>query len=121
MALNFACATGLAKAASLSNRACDILGWKGRLLQGRGGADQGAEKGESHLPTCGGGTAGRPRGSPLHSGGPGLRRQGDRAGEPAGEPDPVRHGLLRHQLLKTPHLGGGSIAISSNFYPLILP
>ena len=57
----------------------------------------------------------------MHSGGPGLRRQGDRAGEPAGEPDPVRHGLLRHQLLQTPHLGGGSIAISSNFYPLILP
>uniref|UniRef100_M8BEI8 Hexosyltransferase n=1 Tax=Aegilops tauschii TaxID=37682 RepID=M8BEI8_AEGTA len=35
---------------------------------------------------------------------PGLPRPRDRAGVPAGEPDPVRHGILRHQLLQAPHL-----------------
>ena len=77
--------------------------WKGVV-----GLAKGLPRRQVGLPAGGRRAPRRPRGSPPHAGRPGLRRPRDRARVSAGKPEPVRHGLLRHQLLQAPYLGGES-------------
>lgn len=78
----------------------------GRRRRLRGGPGQGAEEGQFFIPARRGGPAGRPGVAPPSASGPGLRRPGDRPCPTAGKSDPVRDGVLRHQLLQAAHLGG---------------
>ncbi|RVW97960.1 Galactinol synthase 2 [Vitis vinifera] len=112
MAPTLASETGLAKAYNLSDRAyVTFLAENGDYVKGVVGLAKGLRKVKTAYPLV---VAVLPDVQAEHRRileDQGCVIRGDRACEPAGEPDPVRHGLLRHQLLQTPHLEGGLLEI----------